>query len=409
MKTTLARMVFSLMYILIFFSAVGRIQYLATMETLWIQFYRASVYLIVILGFTYMLLKQKVKLKGINGLLCLMVFYEIGISLYQYGSINQTLFNEFVIDVLAWPVIFILTQNLFKDLNILDLFKKITICGVILVFVMTAINLLNMDIIGTNSAVGGVVYCVAVLPLLYVFVSKKAGNIFSIIAAIFIIISTKRSSFLALLIGFFMYYISDAIIQEMPRKKMNKLLSLMLMLIIVSVVGIYLMEISNVEIFQRFTSGDETLSGRTVLWEKILFRYSNGGFGEKLFGNGMHAVKFKINPYGLGWYAHNSFIEALYDYGIIGLAILLMFVLVIIKRTVSMNKKKRKIAPVMFLTIPPLFFYALASYFFEVGQTILFYSFIWSFCIAVEEKVYIKQEINELEANQLPTSKERLY
>ena len=100
----------------------------------------------------------------------------------------------------------------------------------------------------------------AVLPLVYFFFSKKVGNFFTIIVMILIMISTKRSSFLALLLGIFVYYISDAIVQKTSRKKLNKMLSLMLMVVIVSVVGLYLINTSDIEIFQRFTSEDTTLS-----------------------------------------------------------------------------------------------------------------------------------------------------
>lgn len=394
MKTTLDRIIFSLIYILIFLSAIGRIQYLATIDSFWIRLYRISIYLIIILGFSYILLRRKVEFKGVNRLLCLMVLYGLIVSLVRYRSINQTLVNEFIIDVLAWPVVFILIQNLFKNLSILKTFRKITMCGVVLIVGITAINLFNLNSLEVNSAIGGGTYCVAVLPLVYFFFSKKVGNFFTIIVMILIMISTKRSSFLALLLGIFVYYISDAIVQKTSRKKLNKMLSLMLMVVIVSVVGLYLINTSDIEIFQRFTSEDTTLSGRTVLWGNILIDYGSQGFGEKLFGNGMHAVKYKFNPYGLGWYAHNSFIETLYDYGVIGLVALIVFVIFIIKKTVNMNIKKRQLAPVMSSTIPPLLFYAVASYFFEVGQIILFYSFIWSLCIAVEEKVYLKQQLN---------------
>lgn len=375
-----------------FLSAIGRIQYSATMQSFWIQLYRASIYLIIILGFIYIILKRKVELKGIDGLLCLMVFYEVMISFIRYRSMNKILFNEFMVDVLAWPVIFILTQKLFKNLSIFKTFRIITMCGAVLIVGLTAINLSNLNRLGVNSAIGGAAYCVAVLPLLYFFFSKKVGNFFTVIVTLLIMISTKRSSFLALLLGVFAYYASEAIVQEISRKKLKKMLSLMFMATIVSVVGLYLINTADIKIFQRFTNRDVTLSGRTVLWENILIDYGNQGLGEKLFGNGMHAVKYKFNPYGLGWYAHNSFIETLYDYGLIGLAVLIMFVTIIVKKTVYMNMKKSKIAPVMSSTIPALFFYALASYFFEVGQTSLFYAFIWSLCIAVEEKVCLKQE-----------------
>lgn len=393
MKTTLDRVLFSLVYIFIFSSAIGRIQYSATTAALWINLYRLSIYLIIFLGIAYILFKHKVRFDKITILICLMVLYEAIISIFQYKRINISLFNEFVIDVLAWPLIFVLTHSFIKDVGIPRSFKKITICGVFLILAITAINLFNMDTMGINAAIGGVTYCVAVLPLMYFFFSKKAEKILTIVVLILVMVSTKRSAFLALLIGVFAYYISDAVIQEISRKKFNKMLSLMLMVFLVSIVGIYLLETSNIDIIQKFTSGDETLSGRTILWERILVNYGNQSFIEKLFGNGMHAVKYKINPYGLGWYAHNSFIETLYDYGVIGLILLILFVVVIIKKTVSMNMQKSKFAPVMSSTIPPLLFYAFSSYFFEVGQMILFYSFIWSLCIAVMDKGDLNQKV----------------
>lgn len=140
---------------------------------------------------------------------------------------------------------------------------------------------------------------------------------------------------------------------------------------------------SDLEIIQEFTSDDETLSGRTLLWEGILTNYNSLSFGEKLFGSGMHAVKYKYNPYGLGWYAHNSFIETLYDYGIVGLLLLIAFIVVIIKKTLEMNSRKSIVAPIMSVTIPSMLLFASSSYFFEIGQTMLFYSFIWSLCITI--------------------------
>ena len=88
-------------------------------------------------------------------MLCLMVLYGLIVSLVRYRSINQTLVNEFIIDVLAWPVVFILIQNLFKNLSILKTFRKITMCGVVLIVGITAINLFNLNSLEVNSAIGG--------------------------------------------------------------------------------------------------------------------------------------------------------------------------------------------------------------------------------------------------------------
>lgn len=383
MKISLNKTAFSLFYELIFVAAIGRIQYSATIVPLWINIYRASLYLIVLIGIAYIICRHRFKYNKTIILLTIMLLYEALISMYRYRRINLTLFNEFIIDVLAWPLIFIFTFNFIRDIGVPQSFKKISICGVSAILIITAVNISNMSTIGINSAVGGVGFCVAVLPMIFFFFPKRLKKITTVIILLIVMLSTKRSSFLAVLIGIFVYYLSDAIIQELPRKKFNKMFSVMLLVVIAAIVGIYMLGNSNLEIIQEFTSGDETFSGRTLLWERILTNYSSLSLGEKLFGSGMHAVKYKYNPYGLGWYAHNSFIETLYDYGIIGLVLLLAFVIVIIKKTLDMNLRKSIVAPIMSSTIPSMLLFASSSYLFEIGQTMLFYSFIWSFCITI--------------------------
>ncbi len=399
MKTTLDRIIYVLMYILIFVAVICRIEYTAKMVMTWIQVYRISLYAVILLGFLSLFLKRNIEIKGISGFLFIMVLYELGVTVVGYKSLNKTLFNAFMVDTLAWPVIFILTYSLYKDDSIRVPFKVISACGVCIILGITAINLSQMSTMGINPTIGGVAFCVATLPVVYMFFSKKTGIISTIIITILVMISTKRSSFLAVLGGIFAFYISDAMVQQRQRRKINRMLALMLLAIVAAVVGIYLMETSNLAMFQRFASGDDIMSGRTILWQRILRMFSEQSFSAKLFGNGMHAVKYKINPYGLGWYAHNSFIEALYDYGMVGLGMLILFVVFIIKKTITLNKQKSGLAPVLSSTIPPLLFYSSASYFFEVGQAILIYAFVWGLCFAVSEKTMSESEQISIERN----------
>ncbi|BDZ82323.1 hypothetical protein Lac2_04570 [Claveliimonas bilis] len=394
MKISLNKTIFSLFYILIFVSAIGRIQYSATSVSYWIALYRTSIYLIELIGVGYTLYKHVLLFKrNIAAFLGFMVLYELAITFLRYRSLGTTLFNEIVIDLLGWPLVFIFTYQFVKDIGILKAFKGITVCGVSIIIIITAFNISNMGRIGINPAVGGVGYCVAVLPLVYLYFPKKFQKIITFIVLVIVLLSTKRSSFLALLIGIFTYYISDAIIQKTPRQKINKMLFVMFMAIVAAIAGIYMLESSQLEIVKEFTSQDETLSGRTLLWERILTNYNSLSFSERFFGSGMHAVKWKFNPYGLGWYAHNSFIETLYDYGIVGMALLIIFIVMIIKKTIKMNLDKSRISPIISFTIPPMLLFASSSYFFEIGQIMIFYSFIWSFCVAVFDIGLIEQKI----------------
>lgn len=386
-------MVFSSIYILIFLSAIGRIQYVATEQRYWLQIYRVSAYLIIVLGIVFILLRRVILVNRMKTLLCFMLAYETVVSIMAYGGFNQYLFNEFVVDILAWPFIYIVTWDCVMSVGIPAGFKKITVCGVSVILFISVIHLSRMGSIDINMAISGVNYCVAVLLLIYLYFPERLKKPLTIVILVIVVISTKRTSFLALLIGIFVYYISDAIVQEMAVRKRNRILLLMISAIVVSLVGYYMLENSNLDIILRFTEEDGTMSGRTRLWSMILSDFENQGFLRKLLGNGMHAVKYKINPYGLGWYAHNSFIETLYDYGVVGLAALLAFIFSIIRKTIQMNRKKSGLAPIMSSVIPHMLLFSYLSYYFEVGQTILFYSFILGSCIAMEDASYTEGRI----------------
>lgn len=233
------------------------------------------------------------------------------------------------------------------------------------------------------------------LPLVYFYFPKRLQKIIGNNNTYYCRCIYKKIVFLAMIAGVFAYYISDAVIQKMSKKKINKMLFIMLVVIIAVFVGFYMLENSSLEIMQEFTSGDETLSGRTLLWERILTSYNGLSFGEKLFGSGMHAVKYKYNPYGLGWYAHNSFIEALYDYGVVGLIFLLVFVFILIKKEVEMTSKKSSVAPIMASTIPQMLLFASSSYFFEVGQITLLLSYVWCFCITIYDQELFAEDLKK--------------
>lgn len=46
---------------------------------------------------------------------------------------------------------------------------------------------------------------------------------------------------------------------------------------------------------------------------------------EKIWGHGFQSVYYRLRPGGFSRFSHNSYIEYLYDYGIIGLSLLVLF------------------------------------------------------------------------------------
>ena len=117
---------------------------------------------------------------------------------------------------------------------------------------------------------------------------------------------------------------------------------IVLFLLVVSV------EIFDLNILNRlFAISVDGGSGRIKIWNLIIERYRLSSTIDKIFGHGFHAVLYRIAPLGISRYAHNSFLETLYDYGAIGLMLIVMLTIRITTITVKMARQKHPLAPAM--------------------------------------------------------------
>jgi O-antigen ligase len=91
---------------------------------------------------------------------------------------------------------------------------------------------------------------------------------------------------------------------------------------------------------------------------------------EKIWGHGFQSVYYRLRPGGFSRFSHNSYIEYLYDYGIIGLSLLVLFVLFLIIIEIKFIREKNKYAPVMGMLLIITIFLSAFSYFFEESNII---------------------------------------
>ena len=89
-------------------------------------------------------------------------------------------------------------------------------------------------------------------------------------------------------------------------------------------------------------------------------------------------------PLGNNSLAHNSYIEYLYDYGIIGLGLLLFIFLKIVKKAMTYLKNKNSNAPVMLMSLTISFVISMFSYFFEQSVLIIPIAIFWGMCLGEE-------------------------
>ena len=133
---------------------------------------------------------------------------------------------------------------------------------------------------------------------------------------------------------------------------------------------LYLENRSGLEIFDRFSKlSTDGGSGRDVIWAITLQAFNVSNLREKIWGHGFQSVYYRLRPGGFSRFSHNSYIEYLYDYGIIGLSLLVLFVLFLIIIEIFI-REKNKYAPVMGLLLIITIFLSAFSYFFEESNII---------------------------------------
>ena len=130
------------------------------------------------------------------------------------------------------------------------------------------------------------------------------------------------------------------------------------------------------------------------MWSIVLNAYHSSDLVQRLFGHGFQSVYYILRPGGFYRFAHNSYIEYLYDYGTVGLILLLVFIIALIVSTIDMVRRKARFAPVMCLLLVISVFLGMFSYFFEESNIIMPVAVAYGVILGLDKKEKnIKDEI----------------
>ena len=188
-------------------------------------------------------------------------------------------------------------------------------------------------------------------------------------------------AFIIVVLGISFYYIETVHIEQLSIKKIRRQIGLFILLVAIGFAGQYFINRLGLDILSRLSSiSDDGGSGRTRIWDLVYREFKNSPYSQRLFGHGFQAVYYKIRPFGISRFAHNSFLETLYDYGYVGLAFIVMFVIRLIAIFIKMSKRMSTDAPVMGYTLVPTLILGLVSYFFEQAVIIIPFCVIWGIC-----------------------------
>lgn len=379
-----------LIYLFSYIFALTYIYYGLTYSYSWKIVSSAPVFINIALGFIYLLSKRYIRLEFIGILMFAIVTYELVVS----AANNMFIIPNIIIDVIAWPLLFIVFLDYSRDneLSIL-IANKITIIGMTLVCSLVAFALTRITRFGAigGSTVFTTYLSFSFLPFVYLYCNKRLSTIFSAIVAVLMIFTLKRGAFIIVAIGISLYYILNSYIAGQQGKKIHRMILAVFILVAIYLFGWYLIDKYNIGILNRLSNAiDDGGSGRTRIWELVLADFNNSSKSERLFGHGFHSVFYNLRPFGKARFAHNSLIETLYDYGYVGLVLLIIFIVYLLAKTIEMIRAKSTAAPVMSYTMVSMIVLTAISYFFEESVMTIPHAMIWGICIGrfIRDKDY---------------------
>lgn len=302
------------------------------------------------------------------------------------------------VDILIWPISVIVYYNYsyYYDITKIAQNKAIwfffAMCAI-------AVPLIKIHLSGAGN-IGQVIFltyfCITTLPLVLILTNNRSYRNLSMVLAVLIsTASTKRAGTLALILGLFIMLVVEAHIQGTLNQRWKKYLKIMLLILIGTIMVFYLESTGRIQILDRFARlGDDGGSGRDVIWLIVLNAYHSSGLVQRLFGHGFQSVYYILRLGGFYRFAHNSYIEYLYDYGTVGLILLLVFIIALIVSTIDMVRRKARFAPVMCLLLVISVFLGMFSYFFEESNIIMPVAVAYGVILGMDKKEKnIKDEI----------------
>ena len=339
-----------IIYVLIFVSALAYVRFTVTNVYKWRMLYFASIFGIIGASVIYKLNRRRIVLDPLMIILCLIIVYELVVSYFS----NLVVIPMIIVDVIPWPLLLSVFYDYSKFHRIPDSFGLITFVGMMFVCTLSIPNIIARFTGNGNAAVFSTYYCISFLPMVFITGKQKAIVFFSVIVGLIMLLSLKRAAFIIVLAGLFFYYVTSIGNQKDSKKKIRRAMLFALVAIVVLFIGRYVILRMNLNILYRLSRiVEDGGSGRDRIWNQIGTLFNSSRTIEKWFGHGFHAVFYKVKPLGIARYAHNSFLETLYDYGYIGLTTIVIVVLRIL----------------------------IVSYFFEQSVIILPLCVVWGICM----------------------------
>jgi len=208
------------------------------------------------------------------------------------------------------------------------------------------------------------------LPLALCLKNKFLKWFCVVVGAIVVLSSIKRGGILAFTFAMLVYYFVHNIYIKKTNHPIRNILSIILsMIILVTAFVIYDEKANNGLIIERINNlSEDDGSGRGEVMSYMINYIPQLSLQELIIGHGFEGSR-EFSPLELT--AHNDFLEALYDYGLIGLIVYLYFYIILFKKLRLLIKQKSEYAAPLAAGV------ALFCFLSMISHIIIYLHFAW--------------------------------
>lgn len=350
---------------------------------------------VTILLYIYWLISSATKRYKVTG----MIFFSVAFSIAAIASsfLNvENLSLQFIYNLAIVPYFFII-MSMFYNLSYTHGERAVSMptyafTFFVLVFYVSFVLAGNRRLDEEAFVVADVYYALNMLPLL--FISKNKFLRYSAIASVGValVLSGKRTGFIALALGLFVFYIVSAYNSRTLREKKKNIMSMLIVSFIVVIVFNYVSTRFELDFFERLQDAfNEGESGRQEIWGYIIADLRTSSIIELIFGHGLKSVPILIGKKNA--LAHCDFLEILYDFGILAFIFFVMFWILIIKKCVKMIRERSCYAPIFsFMLVIALMLSMFSNY--AIDATFITYCMI-TFGMLMGLERHAKEKIYE--------------
>ena len=186
-------------------------------------------------------------------------------------------------------------------------------------------------------------YLLYFLPMLFLFLKDKNKNIIFLVALIVIVLSSKRGGLLALLLGYLAYNYTYRISNR------KGLFRFVIVTVVLIGAFIWLNYYMGGRIVDRLEVAlDDEGHGRFDIWAIVWAMIQDSDFFHACFGHGFGSV---MTDAGIGFSAHNDYLEVIYDFGWVGLLLFAIAIVAWFVHGSKLIKMRSGLAPIVMMAL----------------------------------------------------------